>query len=206
VSDDFGAMTLNDFLDQTAAKTPTPGGGAVASVTAALAAALARMVLNFSRGKKSLVQHSDLHVEALNELERLLQRSMELARADAIAYGRLNELWKLPEDDERRQREFPAAVEAAIEAPHALLHAAMEMLRLLARLPEATNRMLASDLTIAAILAEAAARAAAWNVRINLPLLGDDDLREQFAATLQTTLKNATELVQRIEQACGLPT
>ncbi|MFN5944565.1 MAG: cyclodeaminase/cyclohydrolase family protein, partial [Phycisphaerae bacterium] len=44
----FSSLSLSTFLAQTAAKQPTPGGGAVAGLTGALAAALAHMVVNYS--------------------------------------------------------------------------------------------------------------------------------------------------------------
>ena len=46
--------TLADFLDATAARQPTPGGGAVTALAGVLAAAIGEMVLNYSVGKKGL--------------------------------------------------------------------------------------------------------------------------------------------------------
>ena len=50
--------TIGSALEAIAAKQPTPGGGAVASLTAALAAATARMVLHYSLGKPLLAEHA----------------------------------------------------------------------------------------------------------------------------------------------------
>lgn len=198
----FADQSVREFLEAVAGKQPTPGGGAVASVVAALAAALSRMVVNYSAGKRSLAAHDALHQEALLALEELGNRALRLAEDDASAYGRLNSLWKLDKTDPKRIAEFPAAVEQAIAAPHAILHACMETLRLLERLCGKTNAMLASDLAIAAVLADAGARSAAWNVKINLPLLDDDDVREMFRSTIAQTLNDARTLAERIEQAC----
>ena len=41
-----------DFVAATASKEPTPGGGAIAALTAATGAALAEMVANLTVGKK----------------------------------------------------------------------------------------------------------------------------------------------------------
>ncbi|HVP73313.1 MAG TPA: cyclodeaminase/cyclohydrolase family protein [Phycisphaerales bacterium] len=198
----FADLRLSDFLDAVAAKQPTPGGGAVASVVAALAAALGRMVVNYSAGKKSLLAHDALHQGALRSLQELGARALELAEEDAAAYGRLNALWKLEKNDPKRIAEFGAAVEQAIAAPHAVLHACMETLRLLQRLCGATSRSLASDLAMAAILAEAGARSAAWNVRINLPLLEDESVKQMFEQTLEQTLGDAGNIAREIELAC----
>lgn len=202
---EFAEQSVREFLDAVAAKQPTPGGGAVASVVTALAAALGQMVVNYSVGKKSLAAHEPLHKEALQSLEQLANRALQLAEDDATAYGRLNGLWKLDKGDPKRIAEFSDAVEQAIAAPHAVLHACMEILRLLQRLCGTTSASLASDLAMAAILAEAGARSAAWNVRINLPLLEDDAVRSTFSRTIEKSLADARLLAGEIENACSRP-
>ena len=199
----FADLRLADFLDAVAAKQPTPGGGAVASVVAALSAALGGMVVNYSVGKKSLAAHDSLHQEALRSLQELSARALRLAEEDAAAYGLLNALWKLDRNDPQRTAGFGAAVEQAIAAPHAVLHACMETLRLLQRLCGVTSPSLASDLAMAAILAEAGARSAAWNVRINLPLLDDESVRQMFGQTLEQTLGDASDIAREIEAECA---
>ncbi len=195
-------LTMREFLDAVAAKQPTPGGGAVASFVAALGAALGRMVVSYSAGKKSLLAHDALHHEALDTLAQFGERAMRLAEEDAIAYARLNALWKLDKGDPKRIAEFDEAVEQAIAAPHAVLHVCKEMLRLLQKLCGTTNPMLASDLAIAAILAEAGGRAAAWNVRVNLRLLEDQAVRDAMAATIEQALGDAADITREIETAC----
>jgi formiminotetrahydrofolate cyclodeaminase len=193
---------FHDLLDSIAAKTPTPGGGAVASITAALACALGRMVLNYSVGKKSLTAHESENRQALGFLEEAGRKSLDLAEADARAYAKLNELWKIDPNDERRRREFPSAVEGAIAAPRSVMESSLSVLELLVKLPSTTNVMLHSDLAIAAILADTAVRSAAWNVRINLPLLEDAPVRAELERTLARSLDQSVRLCQAIEQAC----
>lgn len=195
-------LTIQEFMTALGAKTPTPGGGATASITAALAAALARMVVNYSVGKKSLADHEAVNQQALTTLAEQCQRALHLAEADAKAYGALNELWRLDKDDPRRVEAFPAAVKNAIEPPSGVLTLALEMLQLMQTLTGTTNRLLKSDLAMAAVLAEAAARSAAWNVRINLPLLDDEKAREQWRVTLEDSIEQAKSLADSIERAC----
>lgn len=199
----FEDQSVREFLEAVAAKQPTPGGGAVASIVAALATALGRMVVNYSAGKKSLAGHDALHREAIQSLQQLGDRALELAEDDARAYARLNALGKLDKNDPKRIAEFPEAAEEAINAPHAVLHVCMEALRLLQQLCGTTSAMLASDLAMAAILAEAAARSAAWNVRINLPLLEPELVRATFEQTIAKTLQQANTIAHDIEKACA---
>jgi len=200
---DLRGMRVDALLDAVGARTPVPGGGAVAALTMALGVALGRMVVVYSEGKKSLAAHADLHAEAMAAFERLGAEALDGAAEDARAYGRLNDLWKLDEQDERRRREFPGAVRAAIAAPRGVMEACIRLLNLVARLDGATNRMLASDLAIAAILAEAAARSAAWNVRINLPLLADRAEADAIDREVDAMLMRAAERAREVEAGCA---
>lgn len=198
-----GNLQLDALLEAIGGKTPTPGGGAAAAITAALGAALARMVVEFSVGRKSLAAHDALHREAIEGLRDMANRCVELARQDAAAYGRLNALWKLPEDDPQRKQDWDAAVEGAIDVPRRIMDVGTQSLDLMGRLVGTTNAMLRSDLAIAAILGEAAVRAGLWNVRINLPLVRDRERAATIGAAAEGQAREARGRAGEIERACG---
>lgn len=160
-------MRFADFLSAVAAKSPAPGGGAVASASGALSAALAQMVVNYSIGKKDLLEQQEELRHALVKLERARTVFLELADEDAAAYRELNALQKLPPGDAKRAADLPAAQQVAVQVPRSVAAAAIDLLRMFEQLAPITNRYLRSDLGIAADLAEATVRAALWNVRIN---------------------------------------
>jgi formiminotetrahydrofolate cyclodeaminase len=198
-----GLGSIAPFLGAIGAKTPTPGGGAVASATGALGAALGSMVVAYSVGKKSLEGHrAELEAAAvsLRGAERLL---MQLAEADMEAYGLVNELQKLPEADPRRVAQWPAAVAASIQAPRSTIAVATDLLRLFQRLAPMTNRYLRSDLAIAAVLADACARAGAWNVAINLSLLTDPAERREVQQQTEAAVADARARCAAVESACA---
>ena len=196
--------SVENLLAAIAAKTPTPGGGAVAAVTSGLAAALGQMIVNYSRSKQSLQEHSQLHDEALGTLRELQDSALRLADADAEAFGHLSDLWGLPADDARRQAEWEDAVAGAIVAPRQIMGASMSTLRLLEQLAGKTVRTLRSDLAITALLAEAGVRAAAWNVRINLPLLNDKAEAAELEAEVVGAIKGAETICSAIQEACSV--
>ncbi len=192
----FARQPLSDFLASIASKTPTPGGGAVASAVGALAAALAQMVVSYSVGKKSLAQHEPRLQEATKVLERARGLLLELADEDAAAYGTVNELSKLPESDPRRAA-LPAATAASVQVPLAVMAACVDLLRLFETLAPITNKQLRSDLAIAAVLADATVRASRWNVAVNVAFLAD-------ARAVEPTNKEATGLVAESGRLCGV--
>ncbi len=200
------SLTLNRALDAVASRTPTPGGGAVASVVGALGAALAQMVVNYSVGKKKFAEHEPALQSSLEQLERARTAMLELAAEDAAAYAVVNELMKLPEADERRRQEYAGAIEMATQAPLATCAGAVALLRHFETLAPMTNQFLKSDLAIAAILAEACAAASAQNVRINLPSLRDAAGPERASDVenqLEQLLADAGSLRNRVLEMTG---
>jgi methenyltetrahydrofolate cyclohydrolase len=195
-------LAFGELLAQIGAKTPAPGGGAVASAAGSLAAALARMVVAYSLGKKTLTEHQPTLHAADDQLARTIDLLTGLADEDAAAFRLVSELSKLPETDERRRREYAGAIEASVQIPRAATAACVELLRLIADLTSKTNRHLRSDLAIAAVLADASARSCWMNVAINLPNLNDPGRIESLRGEGARLLREGGTLRERVEAFC----
>jgi formiminotetrahydrofolate cyclodeaminase len=193
---------VGDLLDSIAARQPVPGGGAVAALTAALSSALGRMVVEYSRGKKSAAGHEAAHAEILSALTALQAAALALADADARAFTGLSGLWKLKPDDPRRRAEWAGAVAACIDAPNRVMDATLETLDCLERLSASVGANIRSDLAISALLAQAGAEAAACNVRINLPLLADAAAARRIEAETARRLELAASRRIAVAEAC----
>ncbi|MHA7814723.1 MAG: cyclodeaminase/cyclohydrolase family protein [Phycisphaerales bacterium] len=198
----IASQPVGAFLESLAAKVPTPGGGASAAITGATAAATAAMVVSYSLGKKSLAECEEMNQNAMARLTRARLMFLQLGDEDAEGYGALNTLWKLDKDNPERIAKWDDAVQGAITPPRAMLALSLEFLRLCDRLVDTTNKQLKSDLGIAAVLGEAAARSAAWSVRINIPLLPEDQ-RGELRKAVDVMLEQATELTRTIESGCA---
>jgi formiminotetrahydrofolate cyclodeaminase len=155
------------------------------------------MVLRYTVGRPSFATHEAQNTAALAELDAMRATALALADRDAAAYARLAALWKLPEDDATRAREFQPAVREAIDAPQAIVDLAHRACALLAELPARTNARLGSDLAIAANLAALAADAAEWNVRVNLPSLSDAAAARAHGERTASQVAAAHELANR---------
>jgi formiminotetrahydrofolate cyclodeaminase len=194
--------SVGGLLDALAAKQPVPGGGAAAGLVLATAAGLGSMVLRYSVGKKAFAEWNHELEQALETCDRLRLEAIAAADADAAAYGELSSLWKLAEDDPARIARWKSAVEAAIAAPRRAMTLAATLLEVLEALPERTSKSIRSDLAIAAILADGAMRSAAWNVRINLPLLGDLAAASLEDAAIGDQLADFRARAEAIEVKC----
>jgi methenyltetrahydrofolate cyclohydrolase len=164
----FLDQPVGQFLDQVAARSPAPGGGGAAAMTAALAAGLVAMAARFSAAH--LPGAGDLAVRA----DQLRCRAAELVDEDAQAYGRVLDAFALPQDaeDGERDRRVREALERAAAVPLQMTEIAAQVATMAARVAGAGNPNLRGDSVTAAILAAASARSAACLVDINVALGG----------------------------------
>lgn len=152
-------LTVRGFLDSVAARTAAPGGGAVAAVTVGAAAALVAMSARFANG--------DL-AELAGHADRLRAEVVALADTDADAYGAVLDAYRSPKEQPRRHARITAALKTATEVPLRIARVGSEVAGMAARLAAEGNRNLAGDACTASALAQAATRAAATLVRINV--------------------------------------
>ena len=189
--------SITDFLNATAAKQPTPGGGSVTALAGALAAAMGEMVLNYSVGKKDLAAYQSELQAGLSELTRARSLLLGLMQEDQAAYEALTAARKLPASSPTRQKELDVALVACIRVPQAMGATALAILAEADRLVDKVNHHLLSDLAVCCELAMATLRSAGYNVRVNLPELQDPNDRTRVQREIDDMLARATHVVAR---------
>lgn len=195
-------MPVGSFLEALDSLTPTPGGGAVAGMIGATSAALAGMVIHYSYGKKSLVSFQDHLTVTHGQLRALRAELLALADEDAQAYGQYSTAAKLDAGDPQRPARMLEATRACINVPMRTLAAVDRLAALLADLPGKSSKPLRSDLAIAAMLCESAARACRCNIAINLPHLRDDAERTAHRTVTDERVDAVVCLVHGVIAAC----
>ena len=170
---------LRGFLDELAARTPTPGGGGAAAMTGALAAGLVAMAARFSVSR--LPEAGDL-AETADELRRRLTGLVDL---DARAYQAFLEL---------RTRE--ALHEAAV-VPLEIAEIGARVAAMAVQVAEAGHPNLCGDALTGAVLAAASARSAAALVDINVGLGKLEPELSWLAAQAAAKAGDAAERVSR---------
>ena len=148
-SSSFLDAGLKEFLDAVPARTPAPGGGAVAAIAASLAAGLTAMAARFAPDEW------ERRAEVVGRAEELRARVEPLADADAEAYG----AYMADRTDEN--------VERIIAIPFELTEIAAEVAELAALVAAEGNPNVSGDAAAGADLAAAAASVGARLVRIN---------------------------------------
>ena len=177
-----------DFVAATASKEPTPGGGAIAALTAATGAALAEMVANLTFGKKGY-EAVQTEMEALQaKAEEIRNRMLELSQADADVFNIFMKALGLPKNTNEEKAIRTAAIQQAYKdaamVPFEIGELANQIFDLAELASRKRNQNLITDGIIAAINARAAVKSAFLNVRINLSGIKD----ESFVAELTSKM------------------
>jgi formiminotetrahydrofolate cyclodeaminase len=178
--------SLDTFLDALEAPVPSPCGGTAAAVAAAMAAALVTMV---ARGSSSWAEGAGVAAQA----KALRGRLMALGQDDAAAFE--NVLVTMRDrmgTAEQRDFALGAALIRAAEVPLQIGEAAADVAELAALAAIEGSPPLRPDATAAAVIAEAAVRAATHLVEVNLAVM-PGDRHSDSAARLSAAAAAARE-------------
>ena len=181
-------LRLRAFLDLMASEDPTPGGGSAAAVAVAMSVGLSGMV---ARASPDWAEAGAAAAQA----EHLRGRVAPLVQLDAELYEEALVTLRLPRytEAEVRSAAIRGALERAAEAPLLIAEAAADAACLAADVAERGTADRRGDAVAAALLAEAAARAAATLVAVNL-VVSPEDYR---VARSETAASTATEAARR---------
>lgn len=178
----LASMHLDEFLAEVSTDSPAPGGGTVAAMCGAMAAALTSMVAALTHGKKGW-ETSRAEMEDIGRSAQKLVDWFTLAvDRDSDAFNAVMAAIRMPkgtpEEQVSRQQAMLAANHAATLVPLEVLERSVRTLELATKAAKGGNPNSVSDAGVASACARAAARGASLNVRINLQNLSGEILDE----------------------------
>ena len=181
-------QSLHAYLEALAAREPTPGGGSAAALVGALAAALATMVANFTRGNKKYAAVAADVEERLGQLDDY-RRSLEaLVQRDIDAYGAVAAGFAMPRGTEAERAARSAHVQqASVKATEVLFAIADECVSASGCalwLAQHGNPNLIADAIMAVLLAEAAVQGSVATIRSSLGFIKDPTVVRAMRARL----------------------
>ena len=127
-------QSIEQFLDELASKSATPGGGSAAALMGAQGAALVSMVCNLTLGKPKFAEVEEHMRAVLAESEMLRADLTALVQADIDVFNELMSKYALPKETEEekafRSREIQEVLKTATEVPLRCARACLEVIRL----------------------------------------------------------------------------
>lgn len=191
---------IGEFLQQTAAGTPVPGGGSVSALSAALGAGLTEMVANLTVGKKNYGA-VESEMKEISETARQLRNKLTAeVDNDSNAYKGVLAAFKLPKtteaEKEQRTQAIQEAMKNAARVPLGVAFDALQVIDLAERVIRSGNRNAVSDAAVGVMMARTAVMGALFNVKINLASVKDED----FVAELMREVNKLQSRVQEREK------
>jgi glutamate formiminotransferase/glutamate formiminotransferase/formiminotetrahydrofolate cyclodeaminase len=195
-------LASEDFVQAVAAGTPTPGGGSVAALAGALAAALGVMACRISRPTASggsteaegKTQAAELLAREERRLSELSEQLRRLIETDAEAFQGVLQAYRLPKTDPVRAEAIAKSLEAATGVPLETASLAGEAATILRRLASKTKPAVASDLAVGLSMALAAMEGGIANVETNVQAQKNQRLKQLALDRLSVIKRNLEEL------------
>ncbi len=202
--DSLCGLTLEGFSDLLSTDSPAPGGGSVAALCAALSGALSAMVSNLTMDKKGYESVQGKVRELAPRGQDIKLKALQYIDQDTDAFNAMMEAMRLPKKTDAEIALRNAAVEKttqqAIMVPFNTLELAWEAMRLAKDVAAVGNTNALSDAGVAALTALSAAKAAYYNILINLGGVTDEDFRTQTVAKSKNLIASCENLASEIEK------
>jgi formiminotetrahydrofolate cyclodeaminase len=200
----FSDFTVGQFVERLSSAEAVPGGGSASAMAAALGASLISMVAALSRGKPKYAAYESTLARCEAVGHELGDEFLGLADRDAEAYAGYSAALKMPRETEEqklaRQSAIQSAARAASEAPFDCVKACARVVTAAEALAGRSNVNAASDVLVAALLGEAAARGAAENALINLPATRDEQYADSMRWRLDRLLHDVAATAARTRE------
>jgi len=202
--EDLQREEMEAFVARVAAAVPLPGGGSVAALTGALAAALGEMMAGLTERREQFasvqLRVAEIHAK-LTDCRSILQA---LVQEDSAAYQALLTAIRLPRETEEQRAVRAGAAEQALrgatETPLRTAHAAFEILEYLKTLIEVGNPNARSDAAVGAQLAYASLKGAQYNILTNIRALKDALFANSCRLEISDLIGRGQEILDHIDK------
>lgn len=195
-SDTLVGMTVTDFCDLLSTDAPAPGGGSVAALCLAMSGALSAMVSNLTIDKKNYENVQDAAREYAPLGQDIKERAIQCIDKDTDAFNAMMDAMRLPKKTEEeialRNLKMEETTQKAILIPFETLELSLAAVELAEKVAIIGNLNALSDAGVAALTALAAAKAAYYNVLINIKGVNTKSFADDI-------LQRAENLISQIE-------
>lgn len=199
-------MTLEKYSDVLASNEPAPGGGSTAALSGLMGASLTMMVVNLSVGKKSYEALDEAikqrFMADFHRVEGLKKELVHLVDEDTVAFNKFMEAMKLPKDtDEQkkiREEKMQKASIYALEVPLKTAEKCLQILQNQETIAVYGNKNAVSDVGVGALMTLSGLEGAVLNVKINLPGITDENIKNESTAKYEKLLADGARLQKNI--------
>ena len=201
-------LSVQEFIAELSSGKPTPGGGSVAALCGALAAALSTMVANLTVDREKYGQTRKSMEEVRMTAATLSTRFLALMQQDSDTYQKVMAAFELPRETDDQITSRQAAIEGAMKkaatVPLETLRASEELIRVARDAVRGGNPNAITDAAAAVQLANTTAVVASYNVQINISRIKDQAFVAKCEKEVAEILKRQEALLSDVDGSANI--
>ena len=189
-----------DLIDEVSRDSPAPGGGSVAAMSGSLGVALGVMVANLCVSKAGFEEHSEELGKIAEDGQEIKDFLVNAIDEDTNAFDKVIKAMRMPNDSDSekkiRAEKMQEGYKSAAEVPLEVVEYCFRALNTCDRISKIMDDSMASDVGSGAQMSIAGARAAAYNVKINLKTITDNEYTSKTNKKLEKLLSECEKVLQ----------
>ncbi|MGM0414833.1 MAG: cyclodeaminase/cyclohydrolase family protein [Bacillota bacterium] len=182
----FANLSLKEFSEEVASNKPTPGGGSVAALSAALSSSLLKMVIVLTKDNNELDSFK-------SDLNKDVKDAFHLMDKDSDSFNKVMKAFKMPKETdlekEKRKEAIQAGLKEASLTPLDTMKLAYKLIEVSIKVARHGNKNAVTDAGVAGYMAFSALQGGYYNIIINTEAIKD----EKF---VDTTEKEANQMLK----------
>ena len=184
--------SLKRYIDDLAARQPTPGGGSAASLTGALGIALLEMVCNFTIGNRKYKDIEEVTMSHLAALKKIREEFVALIDEDVKIYGSICSAFKTKDE-----KNIDKALKDGYYISLKMCKLSKSGMDIAMDLAAKSNINLITDVGCGAELLKAGFNSGVFNSEINLKGIRDASFAERERIALNNMKNDMDDIYKR---------
>lgn len=194
-------LDVKKYMENLASNLPAPGGGSASALAGAQGISLVMMVAELTVGKEKYRDWEAYCQKAISDGTVIQTNFLKAIDDDTDAYNKVGAAFKLPKntDEEKaaRSRAIQDAIVLATRVPLRTMEISLEALKVAKSLIGKSNPNCSSDIGVGALNLKSALMGAWLNVKINLPGIKDEALRNELFKKGQSMLEEGNKIADK---------
>jgi len=195
-------LTLKNFVDETAAESPAPGGGSISAYVGALGVALGTMVANLSANKRGWDAKWEYYSNWAVKGQKYKESLLALVDEDTNAFNKIIKAFRLPKSNEQekeiRAKAIEDATKYATEVPFKVMETAQQSMEVMLEMAKNGLPNSLSDAGVGVLCAKTAVYGAYFNVRINAKDIKDKAFAEEILKKAKQVFNKAAKMETQV--------
>lgn len=194
-------LDIKKYMENLASNLPAPGGGSASALAGAQGISLVMMVAELTVGKEKYKEWEPYCQKAISDGAAIQTNFLKAIDDDTDAYNKVGAAFKLPKntDEEKaaRSRAIQVATVLATRVPLRTMEISLDALKVAESLIGKSNPNCSSDIGVGALNLKSALMGAWLNVKINLPGIKDEALRNELFEKGKALLEEGNKIADK---------